>query len=74
MDIARDAAAEALVSGEKSVETVQGFLLLAVYPIPQKKWSDNRSWLFMGAAIRYECLLFDIRVVALVSHSRLTFA
>ncbi|KAI0818535.1 hypothetical protein BC629DRAFT_1587894 [Irpex lacteus] len=52
MDIARDAAAEALVSGEKSVETVQGFLLLAVYPIPQKKWSDNRSWLFMGAAIR----------------------
>ncbi|KAI0093578.1 hypothetical protein BDY19DRAFT_260419 [Irpex rosettiformis] len=52
MDIARDAAAEALVSGEKSVELVQGFLLLSVYPIPQKKWSDNRSWLFMGAAIR----------------------
>lgn len=52
MDIARELAAEALVRGPKTVETVQAFLLLAVYPRPEKKWADNRSWLFMGAAIR----------------------
>ncbi|KAI0341773.1 hypothetical protein BDW22DRAFT_272046 [Trametopsis cervina] len=52
MDIGRDAAAEALVSGKKSVETVQAFLLLAVYPLPEKKWTNNRSWLLTGAAIR----------------------
>ncbi|KAI0693284.1 hypothetical protein BC835DRAFT_1088575 [Cytidiella melzeri] len=52
MDIAQDAASEALISGQKSVETVQAFLLLAVYPVPQKKWTDCRSWLLAGVAIR----------------------
>lgn len=51
-DIAVDAAGEALVSGAKTVETVQAFLLLAVYPVPKKKWVDDRSWLYMGTAIR----------------------
>ena len=54
MEIAHDAAGETLVSGPKIVETVQAFLLLAVYPMPRKKWSDDRSWLYMGAAIRCE--------------------
>ena len=49
-------AGEALVMGSKSVETVQAFLLLAVYPVPKKKWTDDRSWLFMGTAIR--CVLY----------------
>ena len=53
MEISRDAAGEALVSGSKTVETVQAFLLLAVYPVPKKKWLDDRSWLYMGTAIRY---------------------
>jgi transcriptional regulatory protein LEU3 len=52
IDIARDAAAEALIFEAKSVEMVQAFLLLSVYPVPQKKWTDNRSWVFMGVAIR----------------------
>lgn len=57
MDIAYDEAASALVDGPKVVETVQAFLILAVYPVPKKKWSDDRSWLFMGAAIRCVDLL-----------------
>lgn len=52
MDIARDLAAEALIMGPVDVETVQSLLVLAVYPVPKKKWLEDKSWLFMGAAIR----------------------
>ncbi|EKM55367.1 uncharacterized protein PHACADRAFT_95777, partial [Phanerochaete carnosa HHB-10118-sp] len=52
MDIARDAAAEALIMEPVNVETVQSLLILAVYPVPKKNWLEDRSWLFMGAAIR----------------------
>ncbi|KAJ3545622.1 hypothetical protein NM688_g5606 [Phlebia brevispora] len=52
MDIATDLAGDALIRGFKSVETVQAFLLLGVYPVPKKKWVDDRSWLYMGAAVR----------------------
>ena len=50
--MARDAAAEALISGPQTVETVQALLILAVYPVPKKKWIEDKSWLFMGAALR----------------------
>ncbi|GJE87173.1 Zn(II)2Cys6 transcription factor [Phanerochaete sordida] len=52
MDIARDSAADALIMGPVDVETVQSLLILAVYPVPKKKWLEDKSWLFMGAAIR----------------------
>lgn len=52
MDIARDAASETLITGPVTVETVQALLILAVYPVPRKKWADDKSWLFMGAALR----------------------
>lgn len=52
IDIARDAAAEAMIMGRQDVETVQALLILAVYPVPAKKWLEDKSWLFMGAAIR----------------------
>jgi transcriptional regulatory protein LEU3 len=52
MDIARDAASDALIMGPANVETVQALLILAVYPVPKKKWLEDKSWLFMGAAIR----------------------
>lgn len=53
MDIALDLAGETLTTGYQSIETVQAFLLLAVYPIPQKKLAEDRSWLYIGVAIRY---------------------
>ncbi|KAJ7219201.1 hypothetical protein GGX14DRAFT_549692 [Mycena pura] len=49
---AHDAAATALINGCSGVDVCQAYLLLAVYPIPKKKWVDDRRWLFIGVAIR----------------------
>ncbi|KAF5365588.1 hypothetical protein D9758_003209 [Tetrapyrgos nigripes] len=51
-EFARDAAGKALIEGSKSVSICQAYLLLAVYPVPKKKWTEDRSWLLMGVAIR----------------------
>ncbi|KAK7043609.1 hypothetical protein VNI00_008220 [Paramarasmius palmivorus] len=51
-EFARDAAGKALIEGQKSIEMCQAYLLLAVYPVPKKKWAEDRSWLLMGVAIR----------------------
>ena len=55
MEFAKYEAGKALTEPSKSIDTVQGFLLLAVYPEPKRKWSDDRSWLFMGVAFRNYC-------------------
>lgn len=52
VDFAREAAARALFDGDKSVDVCQAYLLMSVYPVPRKKWADDRSWLLMGVAIR----------------------
>lgn len=52
-DFAHDAAGQALVSGAKTLETVQAYMVLGVYPTPKRRWADDRSWEFMGLAIRY---------------------
>lgn len=52
MNFAKDAAGKALTESAKRVDIVQAYLLLAVYPVPKKKWSDDRSWLLMGVAFR----------------------
>ncbi|KAJ6502622.1 hypothetical protein C8R45DRAFT_626817 [Mycena sanguinolenta] len=50
--LAREAAAKALIDGYTGVDICQAYLILGVYPMPQKKFADDRSWLFMGLAIR----------------------
>ncbi|KAG6879520.1 hypothetical protein C0992_001853 [Termitomyces sp. T32_za158] len=30
---------------------------MAVYPIPKKKWAEDRSWLLMGVAIRFRAIM-----------------
>ena len=52
MKYARLAAGTALIGGQKSVEVVQAFLLLSLYPVPSRKWEDDRSWIFLGVSIR----------------------
>ncbi|RXW24157.1 hypothetical protein EST38_g1742 [Candolleomyces aberdarensis] len=52
MDFARDAAGKGLVEGKQSVDMCQAYLIMAVYPVPKKKWVEDRSWLLMGVAIR----------------------
>lgn len=70
MDLARDAAGRALIDGSKSVDVCQAYLLMAVYPVPKKKWTEDRSWLLMGVAIRCAtCLLYDVYVAHLLLSS-----
>ncbi|EPQ52642.1 hypothetical protein GLOTRDRAFT_79762 [Gloeophyllum trabeum ATCC 11539] len=52
MEYARCAAGDALTRGQKNVEMVQGFILMSLYPVPTRRWEDDRSWIYLGLAIR----------------------
>ncbi|TDL22812.1 hypothetical protein BD410DRAFT_788152 [Rickenella mellea] len=52
MDVAQLAAGTALISGPKNVEFVSAYILLSLYPVPMRKWEDDRTWLYLGLAIR----------------------
>lgn len=44
-----------------------GYILLSLYPVPAKRWEDQRSWLYLGLAIR-----FDIYFSTICSFSSLS--
>lgn len=52
MHYAQLAAGTALINGTKNVEMCQAYILLSLYPVPARKWEDQRSWLYLGLAIR----------------------
>ncbi|KAJ3554389.1 hypothetical protein NM688_g3138 [Phlebia brevispora] len=52
MHYAKLAAGVSLIQDEKNIETVQAYLLLSLYPVPSRKWEDERSWIYLGTAIR----------------------
>lgn len=52
MQYAQQAAGLALISGAKNVEMCSAYILLSLYPVPAKKWEDQRGWLYLGLAIR----------------------
>jgi hypothetical protein len=52
MKYARLAAGTALIGGPKTVDNVHAYILLALYPLPARKWEDDRTWLYLGLAIR----------------------
>ena len=52
MHYARLAAGTALIGGQKSVDIVHAYILLSLYPVPSRKWEDDRSWIYLGVAIR----------------------
>ncbi|KAJ7034975.1 hypothetical protein C8F04DRAFT_1346236 [Mycena alexandri] len=52
MHFAQLAAGTALISGHKCVELCQGYILLSLYPVPAKRWEEERGWLYLGLAIR----------------------
>ncbi|EMD34175.1 hypothetical protein CERSUDRAFT_159676 [Gelatoporia subvermispora B] len=52
MKYARLAAGTALIGGQKSVEVVQAYILLSLYPVPSQRWEEDRSWIYLGLAIR----------------------
>lgn len=53
MHFAKHAAANALITGWKSVELAQAYIVLSIYGVPAKKWEEDRGWLYTGLAIRY---------------------
>ncbi|THH07455.1 hypothetical protein EW145_g3361 [Phellinidium pouzarii] len=46
------AAGTALISGPKNVESVSAYILLSLYPVPMRRWEEDRTWLYLGLAIR----------------------
>ncbi|PCH34825.1 hypothetical protein WOLCODRAFT_78982 [Wolfiporia cocos MD-104 SS10] len=52
MHFARRAAADGLLNGWKSVELSQAYILLSTYAVPARRWEEDRSWLYIGLAIR----------------------
>ena len=61
MQYAQLAAGTALISGNKNVEMCQAYLLLSVYPLPARKWEDQRTWLYLGLAVRFFNFFFIMR-------------
>lgn len=35
------------------MELAQAYILLSVFTVPEKRWEDNRGWLYIGLASRY---------------------
>ncbi|KAF8579154.1 hypothetical protein K439DRAFT_1360225 [Ramaria rubella] len=52
MHFAKSAAATSLIDGWKSVELCQAYLLMSIYSVPARRWEEDRSWLYLGLAIR----------------------
>ena len=52
MEYAQLAAGTALISSQKNVEMCQAYILLSLYPVPARRYEDDRSWLYLGLAIR----------------------
>ena len=52
MHFAKDSAASSLVDSKKSVELCQAYLLLSMWPLPSRKYDEDRAWLYLGLAIR----------------------
>lgn len=52
MEYARQEAGSTFLGGQKRVEVVQAYYLLSLYPIPARRWEDDRSWIYLGQAIR----------------------
>ena len=52
MHFAKHAAANALITGWKSVELAQAYIILSIYGVPARRWEEDRGWLYTGLAIR----------------------
>ncbi|KAH7884540.1 hypothetical protein F5I97DRAFT_1468711 [Phlebopus sp. FC_14] len=52
MQYAQLAAGSALITGTKNEEMCAAYLLMQLYPVPAKRWDEERSWIYLGVAIR----------------------
>ncbi|KAF9236712.1 hypothetical protein BU15DRAFT_63760 [Melanogaster broomeanus] len=47
MEYAQLAAGTALISGPKNEEMSAAYLLMQLYPVPAKRWDEERSWIYL---------------------------
>lgn len=52
MPYARKLASDMIERGFKSIEIVQAYMLLAYYNTPTERYEDDRTWTYIGLAIR----------------------
>jgi len=52
MHFAKTLAATSLISGPKSIELAQAYLLMSVYGLPARRWEEDRAWFYSGLASR----------------------
>lgn len=52
LEITRKSAYVIMSRGFKSVEIVQGLLLLSLWPTPSQRFEEDKTWLYSGVAIR----------------------
>jgi hypothetical protein len=65
MHYAQLAAGTALITGTKNVEMCSAYILLSLYPVPAKRWEDQRNWLYLGLAIRYDATATETAILFL---------
>lgn len=58
MELAGNAAGNTLTGPSKSIAVIQAYLLLAIYPVPKRKSSQDRTVLLGCIALRYIHLHF----------------
>lgn len=64
MHYAQLAAGDALIKGTKNVEMCAAYILLSLYPVPVKRWEQQRGWLYLGLAIRYAPHVFPFSEIS----------
>ncbi|KAG8742296.1 hypothetical protein FRC10_001720 [Ceratobasidium sp. 414] len=52
MDFTKQLAAKALVGGWKSIELVQAYTLMSAYPVPTRRWNEDRTGWYLSLAIK----------------------
>ena len=72
MHYARLAAGTALIGGRMSVEVVQAYTLLMLYPVPCRRWEEDRTWIYLGLAIRWVSRYTLLPRVFVLAHMRFT--
>lgn len=63
---ARFRAGTALISGTKNEEMCAAYLLMQLYPVPAKRWDEDRSWIYLGVGIRHVGLFLPNSTVYLI--------
>ena len=67
MRYAHMSAGMALINGKKDVDMCHAYILMSLCPLPVKRLEEQRSWLYLGLAIRFVwyCLLIPCLLIVI---------